>query len=260
MSIREFVAKFPGHQDFSRRSYILLFAYYLRKYRGAAEFTAGDIRNCFAEGMLRIPTDLTVLLRRLSAGKGSPIVRARGAGIYALSLHGAAGVEAIVPAPGADPRELRSFLASAVPYLTKVIAKVNDVQRREFLAEAISCVGVGARRATVVLTWLAALDHMYEYVATHHLAAFNAALGRRQDRLAKVRIGTRDDFGEMREATFIEVCRSASIVTHDVRKILDEKLGFRNSCAHPSSIQIGDSKVVSFVEDLVENVITKYPI
>lgn len=67
-----------------------------------------------------------------------------------------------------------------------------------------------------------------------------------------------EDFDDMNEAVFIEVCRSAGLITKDVRKILDEKLGFRNSCAHPSSIHVGDAKVVSFVEDIVENVIVKY--
>lgn len=53
---------------------------------------------------------------------------------------------------------------------------------------------------------------------------------------------------------------NATFNSNDVRKILDEKLGFRNSCAHPSSIAVGDSKALSFVEDLVDNVIAKHPI
>ena len=73
-------------------------------------------------------------------------------------------------------------------------------------------------------------------------------------------VSTRDHFGEMKESDFITVCRSAGLVTNDVRKILEEKLGFRNSCAHPSSIAVGDSKVLSFVEDLVDNVFLKHPI
>lgn len=132
------------------------------------------------------------------------------------------------------------------------------MQRREFLAEAISCLGVEARRATIVMTWIATMDHLQEYVLAKKASEFNTALSKRSDKLSKVVVASRDDFGDIKEVVFIEVCRSAKIITNDVRKILDERLGTRNSCAHPASIQISDSKVVSFIEDLVENVIAKY--
>jgi hypothetical protein len=45
-----------------------------------------------------------------------------------------------------------------------------------------------------------------------------------------------------------------------VRKILEEKLGTRNSCAHPSGVSIKPSKVVEFVDDLGENVVLKYAV
>jgi len=41
---------------------------------------------------------------------------------------------------------------------------------------------------------------------------------------------------------------------------LEQKLDTRNSCAHPSGITVNKSKVIDFVEDLVENVVVKYAI
>ncbi len=64
----------------------------------------------------------------------------------------------------------------------------------------------------------------------------------------------------MQESVVIEVARSAGIISKDVRKILDEKLGIRNTCAHPSDVEIHDTKVINVVEDLVDNVILKYPL
>jgi hypothetical protein len=61
------------------------------------------------------------------------------------------------------------------------------------------------------------------------------------------------------KAPFIEILRSAAIVTKDIR-ILDEKLGFRNTCAHPNDIVIPESKVLAAIEDLVYNVLLKYPL
>jgi hypothetical protein len=259
VTLEEFLAQVPGHRDFSRKSLILLFAYYLRRHAGSTSFGMQDVRECFAQAALRVPTDLGALLKSLSNGRRAPLLRVTG-GDYALSAFGAAEVEAVLPAAPVGTAQLGSFLDVALPHLRRVIGKVTDPQRRDFLAEAIACLGAGARRATVILTWIAALDHMQDYVITHHLVAFNSALAKRTDKLAKLQISSRDDFSEISEASLIEVCRSAAIITKDVRKILDEKLGFRNSCAHPSSIQIGDSKVVSFIEDLVDNVIAKYPI
>ncbi|MGE4430825.1 MAG: hypothetical protein AB7E05_08815 [Sphingobium sp.] len=45
-----------------------------------------------------------------------------------------------------------------------------------------------------------------------------------------------------------------------MRKILDQKLGTRNSCAHPSGVTVNKSKVIDFIEDLVDNVILKFPV
>jgi hypothetical protein len=45
-----------------------------------------------------------------------------------------------------------------------------------------------------------------------------------------------------------------------VAKAVSEKLGIRNSSAHPSAIVIKKSKVIEFVDDLVENVILKYKV
>ncbi|MEX2558027.1 MAG: hypothetical protein WEB06_20640 [Actinomycetota bacterium] len=258
MTSLEFLAQFPKHGDFSRKSKILLFAFYLRKYKGQAEFGSTEIRACFQEAMLRVPGDLSQLLKALSKGRQTPIIRSRTPNRYSLSIHGQTEVEAILPETTASSEVLGSFLDAALPYLKRTIAKIDDDIRREFLAEAIACLGVEARRATIVMVWLATVDHMQEYVLTKKCADFNAALTRRSDKLSQLSIAARDDFGDIKDAAFIEVCRSAKIITNDVRKILEEKLGTRNSCAHPATIQVGDSKVVSFIEDLVDNVIAKY--
>lgn len=259
MNFQEFLNQVPGHLDFSRKSLVLLFAFHLRRHAGTTSFGAKEVRECFSEASLRVPTNLSSILKALSRGRRSPLLRARGGG-YALSAFGAVEVESILPVAPAGTPQLNSFLEAAIPHLRRLVAKVTDAQRRDFLIEAIACLGAGARRATIILTWIAALDHMHEYVCKHHIATFNVALAKRTDKLSKLIISSREDFGEMNESVFIEVCRSASIVTKDVRKILDEKLGFRNSCAHPSSIQVGESKVVSFIEDLIDNVIAKHVI
>jgi hypothetical protein len=119
---------------------------------------------------------------------------------------------------------------------------------------------VKPNRATIVMCWILVQDHLIDLVLQKHLAEFNACLALVKDRRVKVSTVTvRDDFGDIPEGKFIELLRSSKIISNDVRKILDEKLGTRNSCAHASGIIVKPSKVIDFVSDLIENVILKYP-
>ena len=103
------------------------------------------------------------------------------------------------------------------------------------------------------------MDHLFAYILRYKLAQFNAALAK--DKSVKLTtVAQRDDFMEMKESKFIEICRAAKIISNDVRKILDTSLGIRNSCAHPSGITVTKIKVIAFVEDLVENVVLKYDV
>lgn len=145
--------------------------------------------------------------------------------------------------------------------LQRLVDELAEGARKEFLRETLACFGVHAYRATITLAWLLTLDHLFELILTKHLDAFNKVLVTNTDRRVKITaIVVRDDFGEMPESKFVEFCRSAGVVSNDVRKILDEKLGTRNSAAHPSGVAFTRAKAVAFVEDLFANVIRKYPL
>jgi hypothetical protein len=57
-----------------------------------------------------------------------------------------------------------------------------------------------------------------------------------------------------------EMIRQAGIISNDVRKILEVKLGIGNSSADPSAVAIKRSKVIDFVDHLIENVVLKHSI
>lgn len=257
MNTLEFLTQIPGHAEYSRSSKILLFGYYLRKFKGLAQFGASDLKGCFQDSLLRTPSDLSALLRKLSSGKNSPLIRVGTKGKYGLSIQGLNEVESIIP-EGFTSSTSTQYSLAAKGYLRKILARMPDGQRKDFVAEAISCLGIGARRATVIMTWLAVIDHLHDYVLTHKLTDFQSALVRRSDYASRIVIQRKEDFGSIKESIFIEVCRSGNIITADIKKLLDEKLGLRNSCAHPSSITVGEAKVVSFIEDVVDNVFSKY--
>ncbi len=262
MAVNDFLATVGSVQEYSRRSKLLLFAYYLRQYGNLFEFTPSDIRRCFQEALLKIPSDLSELLRGLSRGRNSPLMKGASRGTYALAMPGMNEVETYLGAKARPEAEVDALLTSAIPYLERIIAKVSNANQKKFLAESIACLGVDAKRATVIMTWACAVAHLYDHLLASkpRLTAFNTALGRRTDRFGKLTISTYDDFGDIPESVFIEVCRSAKLISNDVRKILDEKLGVRNTCAHPSGVEVHKTKVINFIEDLVDNVLTKYAI
>jgi hypothetical protein len=150
-------------------------------------------------------------------------------------------------------------LAEVEPQLERMIKRVSRPEARSFLDEARRCQRADAPRAAILMTWTVALDHLFAYVLRKKLAEFNSALSRRAgSRITRVK--SRDDFSELKEKDFIEICRSAGIITKDIRKILDEKLGIRNTCGHPSTVKVHPRKAANFIEDLVENVVLKLPL
>src|SRR5262249_50436673 len=54
-----------------------------------------------------------------------------------------------------------------------------------------------------------------------------------------------------------KVCNSSGVITKDQRKILVEKLGTRNSAAHPSSGKIEQLQAEEFIDNLIKNVVLK---
>ena len=225
------------------------FVYYLTIEAGEDSASAKMVNDCF------IACDLTPPARtaaHLSEGVGSHrfVKAAPGYKLhrhYREELLQKIGKERVV---AQTSRELRQLEARLQPGSTK-----------DFLKETIDCFEVGANRATIVMCWILTLDHLIDYVLTHHMKAFSAVLSANNDKRVKLKsVTARDDFGDIPEGKLIEFFRASNVISNDVRKILEEKLGIRNSSAHPSAIAIKRSKVVEFVDDLVENVILKYKI
>jgi hypothetical protein len=75
--------------------------------------------------------------------------------------------------------------------------------------------------------------------------------------------GTRDSISaayvmeELKEAEVIGIAKDAGIIAKDIWKILEEKLGKRNSAAHASSVIIGQLQADALIDDLVKNVVVK---
>jgi hypothetical protein len=145
--------------------------------------------------------------------------------------------------------------------LKGLVGKVSNDGERLFLAEALDCLRIKAYRATIVMTWNVAFDHLLNWILAKHLAAFNASIPVRFPKRAGISIATKDDFLDFRESEIIDVCAHAGFVNDNLAKILREKLTRRNLAAHPSLVEIIQYQAEDVISDLVNNVILKltYP-
>lgn len=227
------------------------FGYYLTEVVGQPRFTATMIAKCFTAVDLRAPTRIAPWLSEGLNGDPPRYVKVEGG----YRLHRSFKAE-IVSKISPDKIERKTSVE-----LRKLERMFPEGPPKAFLKETIDCFEVGANRATIVMCWQLVMDHLNHLVLQRHLKEFNEKLALVKDSRVKVsEVRTRDDFSDIPEGKFIELLRSAGIINNDVRKSLDEKLGIRNTAAHASAVVIHGSRAIGFVEDMIENVILKFPI
>lgn len=107
------------------------------------------------------------------------------------------------------------------------------------------------------MSWLLTIDTIYEFVIKTKLIEFNIAV-QSHGKYKKIIFSSKDQFSDVKETDFIELLRVSGIITNDTRKILVEKLDFRNTCAHPNSVTIKETKAIAFIEDIIDNVVIKF--
>jgi hypothetical protein len=140
-----------------------------------------------------------------------------------------------------------------------LITAVPDVAEKDFMKEAEICLLHDAGRATIIMVWNVAFYHLCQFILKHHLAKFNAGLQTHYNKLwqqAKVQtMATYDDFSTLKESVVIDICKRENTINQNVAKILEKRLGDRNSAAHPSTIHVGQLQAEAFIEDIVDNVV-----
>lgn len=248
-----FILQIPDFSNVPKSALIDYFVYFLIAVEEKEHVTPTEIGQCFE--LLRVEKYSNIpayLLNYSKKRKGKKKFIKRNSG-YQLERNFETELQKQLLS-GPAKRET-SYL------LRNLVSELKSEKQQAFLQEAIDCYEIGARRAAIILVWILTLYHLYEYILNRELTAFNSVLAKNTDKRVKVdEIKKLDDFAEIPEGKFIEFCRSANIISNDVRKILEEKLGTRNSAAHPSGIILSEVKATDFILDLVENIIEKYEI
>jgi len=244
-TLSKFVDKLDGFASWEAKTqvdYLVFFLTHLQNYESA---TVSDIEECFELLDLSKYNRLAVYLSE-ETKKGKYIKKPKG---YRLQR----GVlEVIHRQYEAEPN-----MVHLSQQLIDLLPAVTESSEKQFLNEALNCYRVESYRGAIVMTWILTIDHLQRFVYANNLNEFNAALSNHSDKKMKPIVGY-DDFSNLKESRFIELAKSAGIISNDVRKILDEKLGIRNSAGHPSGVRISGHKATEFMIDLIENILLKY--
>jgi hypothetical protein len=107
------------------------------------------------------------------------------------------------------------------------------------------------------MAWNLAYDHLARWVLadTQRLADFNAGIPRRNPKKAHITITRREDFEELKEDEVVDVIGGLPGFSGNIKRLLKEKLGRRNTYAHPSTLVVERAQVDDMITDLVNNVV-----
>ena len=251
MNLDELINSVPGFTGFNEASKIRFFAWFLFSKRGLERFTTADIRRCYEELGMEHPSSISTYLSQMFSRKPKELLKnSKG---YVLEKRIRDDLEKKY---GQRPATIQID-----QLLRNLPSRVPDLLEREFLDETLNCYKSKAFRAAIVMAWNLAFDHLCNYVLNKKSKEFNAQYPLRFPKLyakAKMQaVASRDDFEELKESEVIEICRAANIISAGVYKVLNEKLGKRNSYAHPSSLTVSAHTAEEVILDLVNNVVLK---
>lgn len=237
----------PGFYRQSAVDQLLMLAWLLEARLARPTFDGAAMRQCFKDASLD-PPDMSVYLPRLASKKPPQLVKEKGRYRLAAPVR-----RALDTRLGEDPT-----VVAVAKSLSDLPAKMPDLAERQFLAEALNCYKVRAYRATVIMAWNLAYEHLVQWTFSDpaRLGKMNSGLATKYPKKNFV-ISTREDAMDLKESEFIEAARTGGLLDKNMAQILREKLGRRNMAAHPSDVAITQHSADDMITDLVANVILK---
>ncbi len=247
-ALETYIEGIAGFDELEASQKIPFFAYFVLEYAGQDYFTPADVNACFSSLHIKPYSNIPAFVSKNAKGKKQIFVtKNHGYKIERQLLKEIQSKIITSSSIQATKSRLREHVNDGLPEFSKA-----------FLEESILCFEYKLYRSSVIMIWLFAIDHLFEYLTRHKLAEFNAVYAKDGTNKKNLQIKDKDDFSEIGEKKFIELCRAANIISNDVRKILEQKLDTRNTYAHPANIKITETKCSDFITDLLDNVVSKY--
>lgn len=234
---------------------IKFFAWYLHVYEKKGCINSTDIVSCYEALHEEQPSSIGPFLASMERKNPKEAIRDRDG--YYLSKPVRDALDAKY-----GEHDITLSIRQMVKDLIKVIPELGE---KDIFQEALICLKHDAGRAAVIMVWNIALYHLCQYILKHKLNDFNNRIPLRYPRKWKVAdlpvVTKYEDFSDnMSEREVIEVANSAHIITGDMFKVYVEKLGKRNSAAHPSQVHITQVQAEGYIDDLIRNTVLLLPI
>jgi len=249
MEFEELRMVVPSLSELGHPDKIKLFGWYMHVHLAMPYFWGKDIGKCYDALHLARPSDFGGYLTNLVKSK-QLLKNASG---YRLEN------EVREELDGKYGRRPATVAVTAL--LRDLPAKVPNLTERDYLDETLKCFTARAFRASVVMCWNLAYDHLCQFVLSDatRLADFNTQLPKSYPKAHISSVSKRDDFTELKESWVLQVCKSANIISGSLHTVLKEKLDRRNVAAHPSGVATSQPTAEEFIKDLIENVVLKLP-
>jgi len=243
--LESFINNISGFESLILEDKILVFGYYLQKKEKFDNFNHIQIETCFTLLDFTKPTNINSRLRGLE-GKKMLVIHKTGYRVERIK------VKSIETKILGKPK--LKEISNNLEKLPSLLKKPES----DYVKEVIDCLKVEAYHAAVVLMWVITISHLRNFVLSFKLNEFNTSLSRHtRYQRGGLTISKYDDFEEIREEDFLDLLKSTTIISKGRRKLLGEKLGIRNTYAHPTPLTLTDTKTISFIEDLINDIITK---
>ena len=248
--LRALVSGINGFSGWTHADRIRLFAWVQHSLRKKDRFISADVKWCYTVLSYK-PTNVS---QYLSDMEGKELLKDSNG--YYLE----AGFRSTY-----DERYGEHDITLSIRQLVKELPdKIPDLAEKDFMKEALICLRHDAGRAAIIMAWSIAFYHLCSHVLKHKLTDFNSTYPTRYPRKwqnSSVQVITKyEDFAvDLSEREVIEICNSANIIAPDVYKILVEKLGKRNTAAHPSTIHVNQIHAEAYIDELIRNVVLVLP-
>jgi len=241
MTLVEFLA--PLSKD-SNRIKILAVLYFSERYEGVAALTVDQIRIRLKRA--RVTGSKTLNIADTLAKSGHFVDSPGTEGLkrlWSLTSTGQEEVRTTLGLPAAEPE-----VEHDVAVLQALLSKIADPMAREFVAEGIKCLRVGALRASVVFIWSGAIQVLHNRAWTLGSAKVNAAVLTHDPKARN--LSSSDDFAYVKDRVALLAVQDLGFLDKGQRSTLEEALDLRNRSGHPTNYRPGIKKVSSFIEDV----------
>jgi hypothetical protein len=223
----------------------LALGYYLELFNGAQSFGVADIRQAYRAAKLSPSSNISVEIY-LNIQRGR-MFRPQ-SGRYALTQDGLEQIRGRLAVNEAD-----EMLDNISESLRSDMLGIADADQRDYLEEALKCLGVGAYRGAVLMGWEACMDNLYVKIEQAGLGAFHQACTQfiKKPRAVK----TKNDLEYYKDSELLKAAERLGLFDRNVRAALERQLGLRNRCGHPGDVKPRIHTVNAFFEEIIQYVL-----